>query len=298
MNRIVFFFLYLKISFFSKLPFWVLHRLSDFLYLVLFYIIQYRKKKVLENLKYAFPKKNTKALKKIRRHFYKFFADFIMEQIKSFSISEKTLQKRFRYKNIEIFEEVAALNKSCIVIGGHYCNWEWVCDLPKNAGMNCIGTYNKFSNIYFEKWIKKNRERFGVKFLRTSETIDFMRENTSENKNYVYGLLSDQSPILEKTFYWRSFLNVEVPVHTGAEMLAKKYDCCVLFIGIKRTKRSTYEAKFEWLAKNAKDFKDYQITDLFLEQLEKIIEKEPSYYLWTHNRFKHKNKKHLWKNLK
>lgn len=280
------------------MPFWILHRLSDFLYFVLFYMIRYRKKKVLENLKYAFPEKNNKELKKIRRHFYKYFTDFIVEQIKSFSISEKAIQKRFRYKNIEIFEEVKALKKSCIVIGGHYCNWEWACNLQKNAGMNCVGTYSKLSNIYFEKWIKKNRERWGNTFLRTSETIAFMQKNTAAKKHCIYGLLSDQSPVLEKTFYWRSFLNVEVPVHTGAEMLAKKYDCSVLFIRINRTKRSFYEAEFEWLAKNARDFKDYEITDTFLEKLEKIIKKEPSFYLWTHNRFKHKNKKHLCKNLK
>jgi KDO2-lipid IV(A) lauroyltransferase len=41
----------------SLLPMRILYLLSDFLYLIFFYLIGYRKKVVLENLQLAFPKK-------------------------------------------------------------------------------------------------------------------------------------------------------------------------------------------------------------------------------------------------
>ena len=267
------------------------------MYCILFYIIGYRKNIVLQNLKYAFPKKSIKELKKIRKKFYRYFADFLTEQIKSFSISKKELQKRVQYGNIEILREVENLNKSCIILGAHYGNWEWLCSLQKYTSMECFGTYNKLSNPYFEKWIKKNRERFGAKLIITSNAIQRIAKNEIHNKKCIYGLLSDQSPVLEKSFYWRNFLNVEVPIHTGAEMLAKKYDFPILFMHMKRIKRSNYKITFEWLTKNAKDFKDYEITDIFLEKTMQMIQKDPSCYLWAHNRFKHKGKKHLCKNL-
>ena len=297
MQKIVFFLLYVLVYFVSRLPFWVLHRVSDGLYFVLFYVIGYRKKIVTQNLRYVFGEKSHKEIKKISSDFYRFFTDLFIEQIKSFSISQKALEKRFRYQNIEIFQQVAALNKSCIIIGGHYGNWEWACSLQKYIVMPCIGSYNKFSNPYIEKWVKKNRERFTNQMVRTSDTINTMKKNADEKRHCVYGLLSDQSPVLEKTFYWREFMGVEVPIHTGAEMLAKKYDCAVLFMHIKRTQRSQYEVTFEWLTENPRDFKDYELTDIFLEKIAAIIKKEPACYLWTHNRFKHKDKKHLCKNL-
>ena len=40
------------------------------------------------------------------------------------------------------------------------------------------------------------------------------------------------------------------------------------------------------IAKNPNDFDDYKITDLFYNELEKLILEEPSFYFWTHNRFK------------
>ena len=46
-------FIFLKLL--SRLPFWCLHRISDFFYLLLFYVIRYRKKVILNNLIIAFP---------------------------------------------------------------------------------------------------------------------------------------------------------------------------------------------------------------------------------------------------
>jgi KDO2-lipid IV(A) lauroyltransferase len=37
-------------------------------------------------------------------------------------------------------------------------------------------------------------------------------------------------------------MGIEVPVHTGAEMLAKKYDLNVIFAKVKKIGRGYYEA--------------------------------------------------------
>lgn len=39
-------------------------------------------------------------------------------------------------------------------------------------------------------------------------------------------------------------MGIEVPVHTGAEMLAKKYNMNVVFLKTKKVKRGYYEATF------------------------------------------------------
>ena len=79
-----------------------------------------------------------------------------------------------------------------------------------------------------------------------------------------------------------------VPVHTGAEMLAKRFDMNVIFLKTKKIKRGYYEASFEILSEDVKSVPNYEITDQFLKLVEEQILETPEYYLWTHKRWKHK----------
>jgi KDO2-lipid IV(A) lauroyltransferase len=64
----------------------------------------------------------------------------------------------------------------------------------------------------------------------------------------------------------------------------------VVFFKVKRIKRGFYETTFKTIAINPKEFKDYEITDIFTKLVEEQIYEAPEYYLWTHKRWKHKNK--------
>ena len=83
-------------------------------------------------------------------------------------------------------------------------------------------------------------------------------------------------------------MGIEVPVHTGAEMLSKKYDMNIIFLKVKKVKRGFYEASFEILSENVQEVPNYEITDKFLKLVEQQIYEAPEYYLWTHKRWKHK----------
>ncbi len=37
-------------------------------------------------------------------------------------------------------------------------------------------------------------------------------------------------------------------------------------------------------------YKDYKITDIFIKLVEEQIYEAPEYYLWTHKRWKHRDK--------
>ena len=66
----------------------------------------------------------------------------------------------------------------------------------------------------------------------------------------------------------------------------KYYNKNSIFVKGRRIKRGFYETEILEIAKNPNDFDDYKITDLFYNELEKLILEEPSFYFWTHNRFK------------
>ncbi|WP_088323372.1 lysophospholipid acyltransferase family protein [Polaribacter tangerinus] len=274
----------------SKLPMRVLYLKSDIFYLLIFYVFGYRKKVVLENLQLAFPEKSIEELYNIRKKFFKHLMDLMMESVKAFSISENEILKRYRYKNPELVNNFAKQGKSIALVGAHQANWEWSTSLGKVIDIDCFGAYTKLNNKYFEKKVRSSREKFGVKGFKTSDMIKGMQKNFSENIQGLYILLSDQSPQPHKTYYWRNFFNVKVPVHTGAEMLSKRFDLVVINYVSKKVKRGYYETTFQLITDTPKSFDNYQITDKYTSLTEKNILAQPAFYLWSHKRFKHRDK--------
>ena len=90
-------------------------------------------------------------------------------------------------------------------------------------------------------------------------------------------MLSDQSPRVHKTHYWSEFMGIKVPIHTGAEMLAKRFDMAVVNYSIKKVKRGYFEVTFETITETPKEFKDYEITDKYLAITERNIREQPEY---------------------
>ena len=290
MNLLIYIFIYPLIWVISILPFRVLHLISDFAYVILYYIIDYRKKIVLSNLQQTFPEKSHKELIKIQKKFYKHFVDIFIEIIKTFTISKKEITKRYKYTNINLLNDLYKDGKSVILVGSHYANWEWILNLNPSVNYQCVGAYKKVRNKYLNTKILNSRSKFGVHLVPTNKTIPLIIKNHKNNIQAIYGLLSDQSPQLKKSFYWKEFLGVKVPIHTGAEMLAKKYDMNVVYFETTRIKRGFYETTFSLITNDAKKYPDYKLTDIYLDKVEKQIRKQPEYYFWTHNRFKHKDK--------
>ncbi len=275
----------------SRLPMRILYIISDGFYLLNYYIIGYRKEVVLENLKLAFPEREEKELKKIRKQFFKHLTDFFVESIKSFSISEKEVLKRMKYKNMGVLDEIVKTGKSIMIVGCHEANWEWLLGIPLNIeNIKCQAAYTKIANKYFERIVKKTRSKFGGIMYRSTDTIKNVYRNYKNNTQSLYCLLSDQSPQINKANYWSEFMGVKVPIHTGAEMLAKKYDMSYVVWTSRKIKRGYYEIEFELITNEPSTFEDFQLTDRFLEITEKNIRKNPEVYLWSHKRFKHRNK--------
>ncbi|APZ47819.1 lipid A biosynthesis acyltransferase [Polaribacter reichenbachii] len=298
MQFIIFALTYPLIWLLSRLPMRVLYVISDGFFFLNFYVIKYRKKVVLDSLNLAFPEKSNEEKKAIAKGFFIHFTDLFIESIKAFSISEKEVLKRYKYKNPEVINNIVKEGKSIALVGAHQANWEWSFSTPLVLDGNIFGAYTKLGNKYFEKKLRTSRERFGVIGYKTSETVKGMQKNFSNKIQGSYILLSDQSPRLTKTHYWHTFFGINVPIHTGAEMLARKFDMVVVNYVAKKVKRGYYETEFQIITEKPKLHKEYEITDKYLALTEKNINKQPELYLWSHKRFKHRNKIEEWKKMK
>lgn len=288
MQFLVYILVYPILWFISILPFRLLYLFSDFVYFIIYHIIGYRKKTVRENLALALPHLSDKERLIIEKKSFHHLCDMFLEMIKTMTISEKEIRKRYVFKNLELYKELEKEQKSVALMCAHYASYEWIISLNYYINFKGFGIYKKIRNPYFDKLVRNIRSRFGADLITTKETIPTILKNNKDKKLSIYGFASDQSPKVDSAYHWCKFMNVEVPVHTGAEMLAKRYDMNVVFLKVKKTKRGYYEASFEILSKNPKAIPNYEITDEFFKRVEKQIYEAPEYYLWTHKRFKHR----------
>jgi KDO2-lipid IV(A) lauroyltransferase len=275
----------------SMLPFRLLYLISDGVYLLLYHIIGYRKKVVTENLKLVFPDKSDAEIFRIRKKFYKHLCDMFLEMIKTMTISKASLKKRFVFKNPEEFRRLETLNKSIIIMYGHYASWEWSMEIQNHVTYKGYAVYKKLANKYFDKLVRDNRSRFKTHLINTRETTSIINHNEAKGIKSGIAFISDQSPSKTSDVYWGRFMGIEVPCFTGAERLAKRLDLNITYLKITKVKRGHYEAELITLAENARDFKDYDLTDMFLREVEKQIYNAPEFYFWTHKRWKHFGKR-------
>ncbi len=273
----------------SILPFRILYVVSDILYLLVYYIIGYRKKTVKYNLTLVFPDKSEKEITTLSKKFYHHLCDMILESVKSLTVSEAEMMKRFKFKNIEEIHKLEKENKNIVLMCAHYANFEWIFIAQKFVNHKGYGVYKRLANKYFDRLIKRKRAKYNTQLITTKETIPVLMESIKNGELSISGFVSDQSPKVNKAYHWNDFMGIKVPVHTGAEMLAKRLDSSVVFFGVKKIKRGYYETTFTTLAQNANDYKNYEITDMFLKLVEEQIYSAPEYYLWTHKRWKHKD---------
>ncbi|MDI6047860.1 lysophospholipid acyltransferase family protein [Flavobacterium yafengii] len=272
----------------SILPFRIFYWFSDFIYVIVYYIIGYRKKTVKENLALALPHLSDKERLVIEKKSYHHLCDMFLEMIKTMTISADEMNKRFVVTNIELVKEYENKGKSTVLLASHYASWEWLLSINQKTKFKGIGVYKKIANKYFDKLIRDIRSKYNAELVETKKAIPLMVENQKNEILSMYGLASDQSPKLNRAFHWDKFMGVEVPVHTGAEMLAKKYDLNVLFVKVKKVKRGFYEATFVPITDNPRSIPDFEITNTFLREVEKQILEAPEYYFWTHKRWKHR----------
>jgi len=273
--------------FFSIVPFKILYLFSDMVYFLLYYVFSYRKNVVLANIKYAFPEKNLNEIDIIAKEFYKNLADITLESIKGISLNNKSLLKRYKVTNPEILEELFRQNKSVIGIGSHYANWEWgVLSFSLQFPHKCYGLYKPIKNKYINKYFMRSRAQNNMHLHSIKETKALFE--IPNEKPALYFMISDQSPSNLNHAIWVNFMNQPTACLHGPGYYAKKYNLPVVYGDVQRIKRGHYNIHLTQITENSQSFTVEEITQMIMKQLEDITRKNPSHWLWSHKRWKHK----------
>ncbi|CAN5512522.1 lysophospholipid acyltransferase family protein [soil metagenome] len=275
----------------SLLPFPVLYLLSDFLFLIFYSVVGYRKKVVFSNLKNSFPEKSEKELQEIMRKFYHHFCDIVVETLKSFTISQEQIRKRMVLENPEILEPYYKKQQSVILAGGHYNNWEWI---ATGAGHQmkhqAIAVYKTLTNRFFDEKMRTTRSKFGLLMISTRKVAETLLQWKDQPTATIFAF--DQSPSKSAKNFWMKFLNQDTAMLFGTEKYAKEYNYPVFFGYIDKHKRGYYSFRLVLVTDTPLQTAYGDITEKINHLLEDEIKVAPEYWLWTHRRWKHKKPVH------
>ena len=273
---------------FSLLPFWFIYGLADVLFLLVYYLIGYRKRVVMENLRHAFPEKTEAERRSIARRFYRNFIDNFLEAIKLLSISKEELGKRFQC-DLSLMDRIYAEGKSCQLHLGHVFNWEYAnADCSARSPFQFLVVYMPIKSRPVDRLFHKLRERFGTKLLSATD----MRKDMIpyRNQQYVLVLVADQNPGSPDNAYWRDFMGRPAPFVKGPEKGARFNNIPAIFVSIRKVKRGYYKASLEMGAEEPRSLPDGELTTRFVKFLENEIREQPEIWLWSHRRWKFTDK--------
>lgn len=273
----------------SWLPFFVLYRISDLLYFLLYYLFKYRKNIVYDNLVKAFPEKKSLFIEQVAKQSYKNLADTIVESIKLFSISEQSFLERMKLSDNELTKQYFNKQQPVIAISGHFGNWEYGAVMNHYIQHQLIILYKPLRNKHLNKAIVQSRSKFGLKIRSNKNTKNVFEEKFERPSMVVF--IGDQTPSNTKNAYWTNFLGRETCFFKGAAKYSLTYNLPILSFYIKRTKRGFYSMDtFELIPEPMKYSQD-EICEIIAREYERQILIEPANWLWTHRRWKHQRDK-------
>lgn len=288
MQRILFYLSYPFIYLVALLPFWMLYRVSDLLYLLLS-LSGYRKKVIVKNLKNSFPDKREKEIQELTRKYYRYLCDLILETLKTLTMSEKQALAHCGFQNQPWLTKLCDEHKSIIIVMGHYGNWEWAGpSFTLSTGFQLVVIYKPLTNPWFEKMLVTMRTKFGTRITPLEKTLRDMVAN--QNTLTATAFIADQSIVSKSAFYWTTFLHQDTAVFTGPEKLAKRFNYPVVFMNVTRIRRGYYTIIPELLFENPGQTGDNEISETFIRRLEKQIISDPVPWLWSHKRWKKKRR--------
>ncbi len=286
---VLFYVFYVFVWLISFLPLRVLYIFSYLIYFLAYYVARYRRAVVRTNLKNSFPEMSEKEIVKIERGYYLHFADIVMETVKLMHISDDEMRHRMQFSNPEVLGDFFENGKSVVILLGHYGNWEWIPSIYMNYdGIVGGELYRPLNNKYFDQFFLKLRSRFGTVNIPKNDALRAIVNIRREGKTFGLGFIADQTPSANNLHYWQTFLNQDTPFLNGPERIARSGGYAVVYFDVRKIERGYYTCDIITLTDDAKKTAENEITDRYVELFERTIRRDPTCWLWSHRRWKHK----------
>ncbi|TKG96103.1 lipid A biosynthesis acyltransferase [Puteibacter caeruleilacunae] len=262
---------------------------SDIFYFLMCYVVRYRKKVIIQNLRNSFPEKSDAEILKITKKYYTHLCDVFIETFYLAYIPEKEMRKRVVVLNPEEISQYHKAGRSTVAVLGHYANWEWMTATPLYIEYPRFHYfYKRLKSEAWDRFMLRLRSRMGATLTEKDNVFRLLIGEKQKGNLNCSGFLADQAPKANMVQYWTTFLNQDTAMFLGAEKVALKTNSPVVFGHMNKIKRGYYEVELTTIIKEPSECKKYEITEAYTRILEEKIKQRPELWMWSHKRWKYK----------
>ncbi|MDR2399406.1 MAG: lysophospholipid acyltransferase family protein [Endomicrobium sp.] len=274
------------VIFFIRLPpFKLAVKIGEFIGIISFYLINFRRSHVIDMLTQSFPKKSKAEIERIARNTYKNFARTVVE-IMFFSImADEEIKKLFVYTNEDLVKKSHAAGKGVILMSAHLGNWEL-------TGLACSKIYPMSavvanqSNVLVDKMIDNVRTNQGFATI-SRDGMAFRSVMKALKRNEIVVFLADQDAGPHGVFV--PFFGRSTSTPKGAAIFALRVKCPIIIVLGVRQKNGVIKVNFTEvpMPNTGNEDKDIEaINTFYLKKLESIVREYPEQWFWFHRKWK------------
>ena len=241
------------------------------------------KQTILTNIKNALPKTDKADLELIIQSMWENYGRILAEYVFLKDFRKEKLNDYLEIEGKEHLNKVRDSNEQVVFVSGHFNNFELMAMQIEKSGINLAAIYRPLNNIFLNGIMEKIRTKYICK-----NQIKKGRSGTREllksfnNKNSIALMIDQRVSEGEKSnFFGQDAFTTTIPAQ-----LVKKFGCKIVPIHIERYNDFYFKMKVEEPINYNKDTAIDEITLSLNKLLEKMILKNPSQWIWSHNRWK------------
>jgi len=286
MKKIKYFFEFIIISFLFMIYKIIGLKIASFISGKLFEFIGplFRSKQIINsNIQSAIPEINLQEMNSIKKGMWNNYGRTLSEYMFLKSFRNNELESNIHLEGREFLEQIKNEKKPVIFVSGHFSNFELMAMQIEKLGINLAAIYRPLNNIFLNILMERIREKYICK-NQIKKGAGGVRQLLKLYKNdYSIALMIDQrvSEGIRSKFFNEDALTTTIPAQ-----FIKKFNCKVVPIYIERFDNINFNIKIEKPIEFSKDSSTEKITRDLNIWLEKMILKNPSNWIWSHNRWK------------
>ncbi len=272
---------------FAVIPLPILYSLSWPLYILLFYIVRFRRNIAEENIHNSFPNHSSSEKDALLKSHYQNFCETLLEVIKSINMKPEQLLNHVIFENTEEIVHYLQQGQTVLLSMAHQCNQEWaMLAVSQKLNYPIDGIYKPLHMKWLNELALESSTRFNVTLTPAKTCITELIKRSKQTR--IIAIAPDQAPRRRDDAYWTTFMQQETPFYLGLEKIATLFKYPVFFMRLERVARGKYQANFELLCTPPYEKGKNLVSREYVHAVEKQILAQPQDWLWIHKRWKKK----------
>ena len=262
--------------------------LGGLIYVVLRYVLHYRRWLIVRQLTEAFPDKSSEQIAQICNRYYRTLAETVIGTMRLAGMGYD--ERRAVMQTTPPADVAEAVHgRNFVILASHHHLWEFAQFVGLAFPHYMLCGYHPLKNrtwddLYFR--LRSNENCLPVPSNQLLRSFIKYKDEGFEGRPLIIGLIADQNSPPQGDVHWYDFLNHKTLFFEGGEHLATKYGMPVLYCGLERIEAGCYKAHLQLIYDGVSPIEKHEITERYVRALEEDVRRAPEYWMWSHRRWK------------